>query len=104
MAARRGVAQRVLMGAVRGYQLLRPWLRAGCRYAPSCSNYAMQALQRHGAAAGTYMAVARILRCNPFCLGGHDPVPDNPPRLFTHLLRQRSGSETSSTTNTEASP
>lgn len=85
-AAPRTLAQRVLMGLVRGYQLLlSPWLRAGCRYQPSCSNYAMQALRRHGAVAGSYMAAARILRCNPFCLGGHDPVPEHPPGLFTRL-------------------
>jgi len=67
--------RRLLQAGVRGYRLLlSPWLRAGCRYQPSCSHYAMQALQRHGAAAGAYLAAARILRCNPFCLGGHDPV------------------------------
>lgn len=80
------LAQRVLMGLVRGYQLLfSHWLQAGCRYQPSCSAYAMQALSRHGACAGSYLAAARILRCNPFCLGGHDPVPDNAPGLFTRL-------------------
>lgn len=86
MASARSLAERLLTLLVRGYQLLlSPWLRAGCRYRPTCSNYALQALQRHGACAGTYLAAARILRCNPFCLGGHDPVPDNPPRLFTRL-------------------
>ncbi|MDT9002339.1 membrane protein insertion efficiency factor YidD [Paucibacter sp. APW11] len=86
MAADRTLAQRLLMGLVRGYQLLlSPWLATGCRYQPSCSGYAMQALARHGACAGTYLAAARILRCNPFCRGGHDPVPDNPPGLFTRL-------------------
>lgn len=80
------LSQRLLMGAVRGYQLLfSHWLQAGCRYEPSCSHYAMQALSQHGALAGTYLATARILRCNPFCLGGHDAVPDNPPGLFTRL-------------------
>jgi putative membrane protein insertion efficiency factor len=83
---RRSLPQRLLMGLVRGYQLLlSPWINAGCRYSPTCSAYAMQALEKHGACAGTYMAASRILRCNPFCLGGHDPVPDNPPRLFTRL-------------------
>lgn len=78
--------QRFMMGLVRGYQLLfSHWLQAGCRYQPSCSAYAMQALAKHGAAAGSYLAAARILRCNPFCLGGHDAVPDNPPGLFTRL-------------------
>ncbi|MFG6447668.1 membrane protein insertion efficiency factor YidD [Roseateles sp. BYS180W] len=80
--------QRVLMGLVRGYQLLlSPWLRAGCRYTPSCSSYGLESLQRHGALVGTYLTAARILRCNPFCLGGHDPVPEQPPRLFSRLLR-----------------
>jgi len=82
----RSLAQKVLMGLVRGYQLLlSPWLQTGCRYRPTCSAYAMQALAKHGAYAGTYLAAARILRCNPFCLGGHDPVPDQMPRLFTRL-------------------
>ncbi len=73
------------------------------RYSPSCSNYAMQALRQHGACAGTYLAAARILRCNPLCLGGHDPVPDNPPRLFTRLTGCRPG-RTQSTAKTKASP
>lgn len=80
--------RRLLMGAVRGYQLLfSHWVNAGCRYSPSCSNYAMQALQQHGAGAGSYLAARRILRCNPFCLGGHDPVPEQAPRLFSFLKR-----------------
>jgi putative membrane protein insertion efficiency factor len=108
MDTRPGLPTRLLMGLVRGYQLLfSAWLRAGCRYSPTCSAYAMQALRQHGAAAGTYMAVGRILRCNPFCLGGHDPVPDNPPRLFTRLLerptRCRPGTAASSTANPKAS-
>jgi len=78
---------------VRGYQLLfSHWLNAGCRYTPSCSNYALQALEAHGGLAGAYLATRRILRCNPFCLGGHDPVPAEPPRLFTGLLRRPSSS------------
>ncbi|OWQ88574.1 membrane protein insertion efficiency factor YidD [Roseateles aquatilis] len=104
MDARPGLPTRLLMGLVRGYQLLfSAWLRAGCRYSPSCSNYAMQALRQHGACAGTYLAAARILRCNPLCLGGHDPVPDNPPRLFTRLTGCRPG-RTQSTAKTKASP
>lgn len=104
MSSRPSLPTRVLMGLVRAYQLLfSPWLRAGCRYSPSCSNYGMQALRQHGAAAGTYLAAARILRCNPFCPGGHDPVPDNPPRLFTFLARRRDG-RASSTAKSKASP
>ena len=99
---RRSPPQRLLMGLVRGYQLLlSPWINAGCRYSPTCSAYAMQALEKHGACAGTYLAAARILRCNPFCLGGHDPVPDNPPRLFTRLGCARARHPSSS--NPEAS-
>ena len=107
MDSRPSLSTRVLMGLVRGYQLLfSAWLRVGCRYSPSCSAYAMQALQKHGAAAGTYLATARILRCNPFCLGGHDPVPDNPPRLFTRFTGRPSGCRpgaASSTANPKAS-
>jgi uncharacterized protein len=102
-AGRPRLSQRLLMGAVRGYQLLfSHWLQAGCRYEPSCSHYAMQALSQHGALAGSYLAAARILRCNPFCLGGHDPVPDNPPGLFTRLGCGQ-GSRRSSSSNPEAS-
>ncbi|MFN3811853.1 MAG: membrane protein insertion efficiency factor YidD [Roseateles asaccharophilus] len=105
----RSLGQRLLMGLVRGYQLLfSHWLQAGCRYQPSCSNYGLQALERHGALAGSYLAAARILRCNPFCLGGHDPVPDNPPRLFSRfgggLRRDDAPSSPSSSSNQEASP
>ena len=46
-----------------------------CRFTPSCSSYAIEALQTHGVFKGTYLSVKRILRCNPFCDGGYDPVP-----------------------------
>lgn len=83
--------RRLLMALVRFYQLFfSHWLNAGCRYTPSCSAYAMQALEKHGAAAGTYLATRRLLRCHPFCLGGHDPVPEQAPRLFTRLLSDSS--------------
>mgnify|MGYP000865274931 CR=1 FL=1 len=83
--------QRFMRLLVRGYQLLfSHWVNAGCRYSPSCSNYALQALEAHGGLAGSYLAARRILRCNPFCLGGHDPVPAQPPRLFTGLRRHSS--------------
>ena len=89
----------VLRALVRCYQLFfSAWINAGCRYEPSCSHYALQALDRHGAAAGSYLAARRIERCNPFCLGGHDPVPEQTPRLFSALLpgsRRRSRSFTS---------
>lgn len=100
--ASRSLPQRLMMGLVRGYQLLlSPWLNAGCRYEPTCSAYAMQALDKHGACAGSYLAVARILRCNPLSCGGHDPVPDNAPGLFTRL---GCGQARPPSSNSEASP
>jgi putative membrane protein insertion efficiency factor len=82
--------QRLLMGAVHGYRLLlRPWLGNVCRFDPSCSGYALQALERHGAWRGTALAGWRVLRCHPWCEGGCDPVPDTPfptaAGLFTRL-------------------
>lgn len=76
-----------LIWVVRTYRLLfKAWIGAACRFEPSCSAYALQALQIHGAAAGAYLAVARLLRCHPWCAGGCDPVPEIKPRLFTRLL------------------
>ena len=78
--------RRLLMIAVRAYRLLlSPWLGNQCRFEPTCSVYALQALERHGAATGSYLAAVRIARCQPWCAGGCDPVPDTPPRLFTRL-------------------
>lgn len=78
--------RRLLMALVRFYQLFfSAWLNAGCRYTPSCSAYALQALQQHGAGAGSYLAARRLLRCHPLCPGGHDPVPAQAPRLFAWL-------------------
>ncbi len=75
-----------LIGLVKGYRLLlSPWVGASCRFAPTCSVYALEALDRHGALAGSTLAAARIARCHPWCAGGADPVPAEPPRLFTRL-------------------
>ncbi|MDD5336252.1 MAG: membrane protein insertion efficiency factor YidD [Rhodoferax sp.] len=77
----------LLMGLVKGYRLLfSPWLGSSCRFEPTCSAYSLQALQLHGAAAGTYMTLARLGRCHPWCVGGLDPVPTVKPRLFTQLI------------------
>ena len=66
----------VLIALVRGYQVgLSPLLPSACRYYPSCSAYAVEALERHGALRGTWLAIKRIGRCHPFRPGGFDPVP-----------------------------
>jgi putative membrane protein insertion efficiency factor len=74
----------LLVGLVKGYRLLlSPWLGSSCRFTPTCSAYSLEALQSHGAAAGTYLTLRRLARCHPWCDGGHDPVPAAAPRLFT---------------------
>jgi len=91
----------VLITLVKGYRLLlSPWLGSSCRFTPTCSAYSLQALQSHGAAAGTYLTLRRLARCHPWCAGGHDPVPEvlarvEKPRLFTHLLSPHSKKKTS---------
>jgi uncharacterized protein len=68
--------RRVLMTFVRGYRLfLSPWLGSACRFTPTCSAYALEALDVHGAGKGSYLTLRRIGRCHPWCAGGHDPVP-----------------------------
>ena len=89
IASMASLPRRVLVTLVRGYRLLlSPWLGSSCRFEPTCSAYSLQALERHGAAAGTYVTVGRLLRCHPFCRGGYDPVPAGAPRLFTTLLNR----------------
>ncbi|WP_220347768.1 membrane protein insertion efficiency factor YidD [Alkalilimnicola ehrlichii] len=72
--------RRVLILLLRIYQLvISPLLGPRCRFHPSCSNYAIEAIRRHGALAGTYLAVRRVCRCHPWHPGGVDPVPDKSP-------------------------
>ena len=76
-----------LISGVKAYRLLlSPWLGSSCRFEPTCSAYALQALEQHGALAGSYLMVSRIARCHPWCQGGCDPVPAEKPRLFSSLL------------------
>lgn len=68
----------LLTKLVRGYQrFISPLFPPTCRYYPTCSNYMLQALAKHGAVRGGLMGLARILRCHPFVRGGVDPVPDH---------------------------
>lgn len=67
---------RLIVAMLRGYQyLLSPWWGTQCRFTPSCSNYAIEAVERHGALAGSWLAMKRVLRCHPWHPGGFDPVP-----------------------------
>jgi putative membrane protein insertion efficiency factor len=73
---------------VRLYQwTLRPIIGANCRFEPSCSNYAVEALRRYGGFRGTWLAGRRLLRCNPWVAGGFDPVPCN----STHTCHAQTG-------------
>ena len=66
----------VLIGLLKAYRLLiSPLYGQVCRYYPSCSSYALQAVQHHGAVRGSWLAVRRLARCHPWAAGGYDPVP-----------------------------
>jgi putative membrane protein insertion efficiency factor len=70
--------RRVLQNLIRGYQLIvSPHLGPRCRFHPTCSHYALEAIGRHGAARGSWLAVRRIGRCHPWHPGGYDPVPES---------------------------
>jgi len=78
--ASRSIAQQVLIGAVKFYRLmLSPWLGSSCRFEPTCSAYALTALEWHGATKGAWFSARRLLRCHPWCAGGCDPVPEARP-------------------------
>ncbi|MCL2190979.1 MAG: membrane protein insertion efficiency factor YidD [Treponema sp.] len=68
--------KRVAVAVVRFYQYaISPYLPPSCRFYPSCSAYAIEAIERYGVPRGSLLALKRILRCHPFCAGGFDPVP-----------------------------
>jgi uncharacterized protein len=94
----RGLPRLVLLGAVRGYRLFfSAWVGNCCRYEPSCSTYALTALQRFGALQGGALMTSRLLRCHPWCAGGDDPVPPPEAGLFTRLGLSRHATESIST-------
>lgn len=69
--------KKLLILCIRGYQkYLSPLKSNHCKYTPTCSQYAIEALEKHGLIKGIMLAVWRILRCNPFSKGGYDPVPE----------------------------
>lgn len=94
---------RVLIGLVRGYRFfLSPWLGSACRFEPTCSVYALQALQQGGAAYGSYLTLRRLLRCHPLCAGGHDPVPQRCSHRGAAALRRRNPLSPTSTDKTSS--
>jgi putative membrane protein insertion efficiency factor len=87
--------QAVLVGVVRAYRFaLSPWLGSACRFEPTCSAYALEALESHGATHGLALTIARVGRCHPWCAGGLDPVPTQPLPFFTALLGRARHAET----------
>ncbi len=67
---------RVLIALIKLYQfMLSPWVGNSCRFTPTCSQYAIEALRKHGALRGSWLMTRRLLRCHPWHPGGHDPIP-----------------------------
>lgn len=67
---------RAIVTLIKGYRLfISPLLPPACRFTPTCSQYAIEAFTKYGFFKGFHLSVKRILRCNPFCQGGYDPVP-----------------------------
>jgi putative membrane protein insertion efficiency factor len=78
--------RRLLILLVKGYRLfLRHWLGVHCRFEPTCSSYALDALDLHGALGGSWLTATRLMRCHPWCQGGHDPVPRQAFKPFSRL-------------------
>jgi len=69
--------KKILLLIIKVYGKATAALPPGCRYYPSCSHYAAEAIEKHGSIKGIILGCARILRCHPFSRGGHDPVPEN---------------------------
>ena len=73
------IVRRIFLILIRGYQyLISPLMAPRCRYYPSCSSYALTAIERYGVVRGSGLATRRILRCHPWAAGGYDPVAEKP--------------------------
>ncbi|MES2214653.1 MAG: membrane protein insertion efficiency factor YidD [Pseudomonadota bacterium] len=71
--------KRIFIFLIRSYQfLVSPWLGKNCRFYPTCSCYAIEAVENLGVIRGSYATIKRLMKCHPFCEGGYDPVPHNP--------------------------
>lgn len=82
----------ILLTLIRGYRFaLSPWFGHSCRFWPTCSDYAMQAIEQHGAWRGSWMMLIRLARCHPYSAGGVDPVP--------HSFRWRCWCDTNTAVN-----
>ncbi|MBM3770262.1 MAG: membrane protein insertion efficiency factor YidD [Acidimicrobiia bacterium] len=89
------LADRVILGGLTAYKrVLSPHFAGSCRFLPSCADYAREAVLRHGAAHGSWLALRRLARCHPLCTAGYDPVP----LTFTFGWRKRHTQPTSSST------
>lgn len=85
----RPIAKKLVLQVLRGYKwAISPLFPPACRYVPSCSEYAIEAVERYGALRGSFMAIARLLRCHPFVRGGYDPVVKHAPTSNEHCHRQ----------------
>ncbi len=81
-------ASRLLLGVIKVYQVtVSPLLGQRCRFHPSCSCFAAEAVEQHGAVRGTFLAVRRLVRCHPWSEGGHDPVPPAADTPSSHLAK-----------------
>ena len=70
--------RRLFISCIKAYRyFISPLMASHCRFYPSCSSYAIQALEKHGVIKGCWLMLKRLLRCHPFNAGGYDPVPDN---------------------------